>query len=248
MRSLNLWLVLWLWLPVLLQAKVEPPASVKAVGRMEVLVIYPEDRPQPSTQQFDAGLRSELEKSLGEEVEIYTEFLGLDRFPGPEHERNRAVYLAQRYAGRPPKVIVAAGMRALQFVRQCRGTSLPDVPVVFGGLRAAVYRPLEGQVEYGVTMELSTRPTVELMLKLHPSLKEVVLISGASFMDGRIEAVARAELAPLDAQVRLRYWSGLPLPDLLNRVRKLPPDTAIYFLSFYSDGRGLSYTDRKSVV
>jgi PAS domain S-box-containing protein len=214
---------------------------------LEVLVIYPEDSPQPSTQQFDSGLRGELQKTLGDEVEIYTEYLGLDRFPGPEHERNRASYLAARYRNHSPQIIVAAGMRALQFIRQCRGTSLPDVPVVFGGIRASTYQPAKGHPEYGVTMELSTRPTVELMLKLQPNLKEVVLVSGASFMDGRIEAAARAELEPLEARVRLRYWSGLPLPDLLNRVRKLPPDSAIYFLSFFSDGRGLNYTSNQVV-
>src|SRR5688572_8229853 len=106
MRSLNLWLVLWL--PVLLHAKAETPSSVKPAGRTEVLVIYPEDRPQPSTQRFDAGLRSTLERGLGEEVEIYTEYLALDQFPGPEHERSRMSSIASRYRDRSPQVIIAA--------------------------------------------------------------------------------------------------------------------------------------------
>src|SRR6478609_2771456 len=244
MRRLNLWLVLLL--PVLLRADLEPSVSrSRPVGRFEVLVIYPEDRPQPSTQDFDTGLRRQLAKELGEEVDIYTEFLGLDRFPGQEQEQDMARHFAQRYAARPPQIIVAAGMRALQFVRQYRGRELPDIPVVFGGLRSVVYKPVAGQAEYGVTMELATRPTVELMLRLHPDLQEVVVVSGASFMDGKIEAATRAELAPLGERVRLRYWSGLPLPDLLNRVRKLPPHTAIFFLSCFSDGRGIAYTSNQ---
>src|SRR5437868_3344440 len=109
MRSLNLWLVLWL--PVLLQAEAETPISVQPVGRLEVLVIYPEDSPQPSTQLFDSGLRGELQKKLGDEVEIYTEYLGLDRFPGPEHARNRASYLAARYRNHLPQLVIAAGAR-----------------------------------------------------------------------------------------------------------------------------------------
>lgn len=238
----RLYLCLVLWLPLLLQAKPEPAGSLPQKGRRDVLVIYPEDRPQPSTQQFDAGLRSELAASLGEEVELFTEYLGLDRFPGREHEQNRAEYLARRYRDRPPQLIIAAGLRSLEFVRQCRGVSLPDVPVVFGGVRSSSYPPAEGQPEYGVMMELSTRPTVELMLKLHPNLKEVVMVSGSGYMDDRIASVTRAELAELDAKVRLSYWSGSALPDLLHRVRKLPPDTAIFFLSFFSDSRGVTYT------
>ena len=246
MRRLSLWMVLLL--PVLLRAELSSPApAARPAGRLEVLVIYPEDRPQASTQQFDTGLRNQLGKILGEEVEVSTEFLGLDRFPGPDQERNRANYLASRYAGNPPEVMVAAGMRALEFVRQYRGTALPDVPVVFGGIRPSTYKPVEGPAEYGLTMELATRPTVELMLKLHPGLQEVVVISGASYMDGKIEAATRAELAPLSERVRLRYWSGLPLPDLLNRVRKLPSNSAVYFLSFFSDGRGLTYTSSQVI-
>lgn len=244
MRRLSLWLVLLL--PVLLRADMEPQDPTgRPLGRLEVLVIYPEDRPQPSSLEFDAGLRRQLIKELGDEVEIYTEFLGLDRFPGVEQEQDMVRHFAQRYAKHPPRVIVAAGTRSLQFVRQYRGKGLPDVPVVSGGLRASLFGAGEGPAEYGVTMELATRPTVELMLRLHTDLEEVVVISGASFMDGRIESATRAELAPLGERVRLRYWSGLPLPDLLNRVRKLPPRTAVFFLSYFSDGRGVVYTSNQ---
>jgi PAS domain S-box-containing protein len=244
MRRLFLWLVLLL--PVLLRVDLHGQESnTRPTGRLEVLVIYGEDHPLPSGLEFDTGLRRQLAKELGDEVEIYTEFLGLERFPGAEHEQDMARHLAQRYAARPPRVIVAAGVPALQFVRQHRGRELPDVPVVAGGLRSATFQAADNPREYGVTMELALRPTADLMLRLHPDLEEMVIVTGASFVDGRIESAARAELAPLGDRVRLRYWSGLPLPDLLNRVRKLPPRTAIYFLSFFSDGRGLTYTSNQ---
>jgi len=232
-----------LLLPLLVQAEVEPMAATgRPPGRLQVLVIYPEDSPQPSSQLFDAGLKQQLETSLGEEAEVFTEYLGLDRFSGTEHEQDLADHLRNRYSDSAPKVMVAAGMRALEFVRRYRGTALPEVPVVFGGIRNGTYRPVSSPAEYGVTMALTTRPTVELMLKLHRDLKEIVVVSGASYMDGRIEAAVRTELAPLGDKVDLRFWSGLPLPDLLNRARTLRPDAAIFFLSCFTDGRGVHYT------
>jgi PAS domain S-box-containing protein len=244
MSRFHLWLLLLL--PVLLRAELAPATGMTgSPGRFAVLVIYADGGPQPGAQLFDVGLHQQLEASLGEEVEVYTEYLGLDRFSGAEHEQNLAEHLRNRYRERALRVIVAVGSRALEFVRRFRGAELPDVPVVFGGVRQGAYRHVDGLAEYGLTMELATRPMVELMLKLHPHLREIVIVSGASFVDGRIEEVAQAELAPLAEQVALRYWSGLPLPDLLNQVRKLPPTTAIFFLSCFTDGRGVQYTSNQ---
>ncbi len=248
MRVRRLYLLLLLMLPAFLRAELGHPVprSSKPV-RSEVLVLYPNERLQPSSEQFDAGLRTQLQAILGDDIEIYTEFLGLDLFPESEAEQERdiAEHLGRRYAKHPPEVIVAAGIRALEFARKYQGTALPEVPVVFGGLRSDAYKPVPGRVEYGVTMELATRPTVEMMLQLQPDLQEVVVVSGAAFMDGKLEASARAELASLGDRVRLRYWSALPLPDLMNQARKLSPHAAIYFLSFMTDGRGLSYTSNQ---
>ncbi len=59
---------------------------------------------------------------------------------------------------RSPKIIVAAGIRALLFVREWRGIVLLNVPVVFGGVRTGAYRPVEGLSEYGVTVGSPSAP------------------------------------------------------------------------------------------
>jgi PAS domain S-box-containing protein len=226
----------------LLRAEMDHAAALARDDAPDVLVIYPDDRLLPSSHQFDAGLRSELSRRLKDNVDIYVEYLGLGRFADQNEEQIAADHLRQRYANRPPRVIVAAGPVGLEFVRKFRGSALPDVPVVVGGVRETSFHPMRGHAEYAVTMALATRPSVELMRQLQPGLTEVVVVSGASVIDSKIEDAARAELEPLADRVRFRYWSGLSLPDLLNRARQLTPGTGIFFLSFMADGRGRSFT------
>jgi PAS domain S-box-containing protein len=205
-----------------------------------VLLLYADDRPLPSSQEFDAGLRKTM--GVGDAYSLHTEFLGLNTFSSESEQRRMAEFLRQRYEVHPPVAIVAAGAQALDFVRKFRGTALPDVPVLFSSVRSSVYQPADQHAEYGVTMAWDMRPTADLMLRLHPDLKEIVVVTGSSFIDERIHATAVAELAPLADRVKLTYWNGLTLPELLARTRRLEAGAAIYFCTFMMDARGVNYT------
>lgn len=73
----------------------------------KVLVLFSHDRLLPLNMRIDEGFRTELEKLEGGRVEIFTEFLDVARFPGPERDEALEEYLRKRYANSAPHVLVA---------------------------------------------------------------------------------------------------------------------------------------------
>ena len=64
-------------------------------------------------------------------LELYTDFLDLGRFSGQEYERRTASYLADKYRGRKPEVVIALGPQALRFVSRNLSDLNFGAPLVF---------------------------------------------------------------------------------------------------------------------
>ncbi len=223
------------------------PVASAGGGHPRILLIYSADRLVPASQQFDEGLRDALGTGLKEDFDLYTEFLGADRFTDEGQEKQMAEHFRSRYATRAPRTIVAVGPEALAFARKYLGDVLPGVPVVFGCVRTGWYVLAPGHTEYGVTMRLALRPMLEAILQLQPGVGQVVVVSGASLADRDLGTIAHAEFEALAGKVRLTYWSGLPMAEMLASARRLSPDAAIFFLSLNEDGRGLSFVPERAV-
>jgi hypothetical protein len=66
-------------------------------------------------------------------LEIYEEFLDLDRFPDLARRPQLARGFAEKYRRAKPDVIVTEGSRALLFASDRLAGLFTDVPIVYGG-------------------------------------------------------------------------------------------------------------------
>ena len=87
--------------------------------------------------------------------------------------------------------------------------------------------------EYGATVRLATR--------LQPGLQHVFYIQSGLPANSSREAAIRNELAPFRNQLDVITLGDLTLDGLLNRVRSLPPHSAILFDTFLEDPSGKHY-------
>ena len=97
---LRLWVACWLLFA---------PAAPAAENR-SVLVLYSNHRLLPANLEFEAGLRETLANS----TELNAEFLDYPRFDGESYMRALTTFLREKYALRPPAVLVV-GARALSW-------------------------------------------------------------------------------------------------------------------------------------
>src|SRR5262249_33299455 len=82
------------------------------------------------------------------------------------------------------------------------------------------------------------RGSLEFIHTLQPDLRSVFVVSGAGRSDRQRESVARQELGQYHGKVTLTYVAGLSLEDLELRLRNLPQQSAVFFLSMFEDAAG----------
>ena len=103
---------------------------VVAAQTKTVLAVYSNNRLVPGNVAVDRGLREGLTLSGGQTVQTYSEFLDEPDFRGPDYESAVTTYLRQKYATRPPDVIVAVSNEAFDFLLRHRDQLFPGTPLV----------------------------------------------------------------------------------------------------------------------
>lgn len=210
-----------------------------------VLMLSSNDSLLPAGNEIAASLQKTLEAEASYGVELYTEFLDADRFPGPPHEARIESLLRGKYASTPIDLAVALGPQALGFLRQRRESLFPGTPLIFAGIS-------ERRIEQGgappnsagVVSRFDPAHTLDLALRLQPDARQVVIVTGASTFDRQWDAVARNELAPYTDRLELIHLSGLPMPRLLDELARLPPRTIVIYLTILEDGTGENFIPR----
>jgi signal transduction histidine kinase len=219
-------------------AWVQPkPQSVNSLPR--VLLLYSNDRFLPANLRFDSGFREVLDQGFDERYELFTEFLDAVRFPGEERSDAMAVSLRVRYKERPPHVLVAGGPEALDFFLNRRDWLFPHTPLVFGGLRLRDRPEIKfGPDVVGVPMSSEIVPTLEMVLRVRPRTREVVVVSGSAKSDREWNAVARTDFRPFESRIKVTFWDALPFTELTKRAHALPPEAAMFYLAYFQEPDG----------
>jgi len=106
---------------------------------------------------------------------------------------------------------------------------------VFYSLNPSQSRPANST---GLINDLNFGRSIDLALALQPDLKHVYVVSGATPSDRDYENQARAEFQPFEGRVDFTYFSGLVTTDLEQRLRALPPHSAVYYVVVRQDGAG----------
>ncbi len=242
----------------LLTAAVVCIGLMAASGRLEsagvetdnVLALYSNGRLLPSNVEGDRGFHHTIRSAGARPMVPSYEFLDAPRFGGPSFERTFAVYLGEKYAERPPRIVVAVGQEALSFLIRRRAELFTSVPIVHTGVdRAAIgsLSPLPRDV-VGVPADYSFTRTFETALRWHPRARRLVIVTGASNRDRELEAQARTESAAFSDRVRLEFLAGAPTPEILEALGELGSDAVVFTPGYFADGQGREFIPAQAVA
>lgn len=233
------------WAPPSLAAAVPtPPATDRTV-----LVLYSNGRLLPANVEFDQGLRAALSAAPGSGREVFDEFIDIPRFDTSEHLRTMETYLRDKYAHRPPTLLVTAGEEALRFLLGRRGDLFAGVPVVYAAVdRRALHElePLPADV-IGVPLEFDFAGTVAQAMRWHPEASRLWIVTGAAAWDRRSESRLRQEAKAFADRLTVEFLAALPTPELLQRLGTLGKDSIVFTPGYFQDGAGRSFIPRDSV-
>lgn len=224
-------------------------ASAAGGETHNVLVLYSNDRILPATVEGDRGFRAAVTSVRGERVELFNEYLDQPRFGGPSYEKTVATYLRDKYASRPPEIVVVGGDDALGFVLRYRTQLFPQAPVVHMGVSRSFLQSIHDKPAdlIGVPIEFDSSGTIDQALRWHPLARKLVIVTGTSASDRTWEAQLRGESARLAGRATVEFLAGLPHAEVLRRLGELGPDAVVFTPGYFEDGAGRAFTRRESV-
>jgi signal transduction histidine kinase len=234
------------WLIAGLLTTIGLPA-VAAQGVKNVIVLYSNGRLLPANIEVDRGLRQAVTASGERPVILFDEFLDQPRFEGQAYVRTIATYLREKYASRPPDVIVALGEEALEFTLRHRAELSTRVPVVYTAVSKWFLdpiKPLPADV-VGVPIEYDFHRTIDQALRWHPKARRLVIVTGASPWDREWEERLRKGVSPFKDRATVEFLSGLPQAAVLKRLGELKDDAVVFTPAYFQDGAGRHFVPRE---
>ena len=187
---------------------------------------------------YDVAMRDVITSATDRLVEFHGEPLDVVRFSGTEFEQELMAFLRKKYRDMKFDLIVAAGPGALDFAARNRNALWPETPVVFYSVLA---ESLEGKrlpPDFtGLTLGLDPAGTIDLAMLLQPGARRIVVVAGKGAYDknwiGRVRPLVERHRGRLEVE----YLIDEPLPEILDRVSKLPADTIVLYLSMLRDAQ-----------
>ncbi len=195
-----------------------------------VLALHVVRRDSPA---FDDTFRSVLQEGLSARLDYYSEFIDLNRIGEEKYQTALRSYLRTRYVDGGFDLVIASGPSVVDFLS--RDPSLFEgVPIVFttrAGVRA-------GPLSTGIVSTIDFKNTLTAALAIRPTTKRIFVVSGVATFDKLYADLFREQSAEFTNRVTFHELSGLPLPQIRERVRQLPSDAIVFFLSISDDGAG----------
>ncbi len=225
-------------------AVAQPPAT----GGTRVLLLFDEDTSLPGLAVLDQSLRATLTAGL-DRVEFYRESLSLSQFGDERHERVVTQYFGEKYRERQPQLIVAVMGPTLKYLLRHGRELFPGVPIIFCGADAEDIATVQlPSTVTGLLVRRKFAPTLDLALRLHPATARVYVVGGTSPFDQHLQVRARRELQPFERRLALEYLTDLAMTDLLARVKALPPNSLVLYLSLFRDAAGNAFVPHNAVA
>jgi len=204
--------------------------------RKKVLAIYFSLRQATLVVDVESATRRELADGLGDRLDYSSESIDLSRLPDPVYQGAVRAYLRAKYVESPPDVVIATSSSIVPFVS--REALFPDVPVVYATRPGVAGGPNSA----GVVSAVDFRGTLEAALVAQPATKHVFVVSGSAPGERTYLDIFDQQCRDFASRVTFHKVVGLGLPDLEERLRRLPADSIVYYLSVMGDDAGRTYS------
>ena len=210
--------------------------SFSSVAAKNILLLYSYGHGSRGIGIFDDAFFAILGAGGISTNNVFSEHLDLERNKAdPQYVQRTLEFLQKKYADRTIDLIVTVQQPALSFLLNDGRTIAPGASAIT--VQAPEPSPLEAGDRRIISQlaRFDIKGTLDRALELFPATQRVVLVSGSSDADRKMAQEAAVIAAPLQARLSFEYTADLPLPGLLDRVSKLPPNTVILFTQYNRD-------------
>jgi len=219
--------------------------SLEAQETKRVLILYSQEKGHPAHNLTDQGLHTAFQTTPSVDIQLYTEYLDVGRFPAPRHSSTVADFLRHKYSGMKIDAIIAVYPYAADFLLANRLTLFPGVPIIASEVTRSYAEKMEHsparRFMTGTILGDNIAGVMAAALRMRPATKRVALVAGTTPNDAYSEQIFRKGLSPYAGRIEVIDLTRLSMKETLSRVSSLPPDTLILYSSIFRDGAGKSF-------
>src|SRR5262245_8327639 len=140
-------------------------------------------------------------------LEVYGEYLDLIRFPSESYQRLFRDFLSDKYADDPPDLIILTYVGNLAVAEKFLNELFANIPAVAVGLTEEdlpVTRGGDGLT--GLAQRSDPAGTIELLRRLQPDRRRLVLIGGTAEVDRHVMSRAQQAVRSLGDPLEVVVW------------------------------------------
>lgn len=213
--------------------------AAKAGPVKRVLLISTGSRFSPGFALVDQAVLEALKRIESGTVEVYPENLDILRFPTDRFRRIFRDYLKEKYADQPPDLVILVYVGNLGTAEMLLQQLFPGTPVIVAGFtEEEVLRHQFGSFVSGIAQRVDPRATMELILRLQPETRRVIVIGGTAEVDRGVLNRVREAARSFMGRVEFEFWDNRSLAELRQAVSALPTQSVILFSRMFRDGAG----------
>ena len=226
----------------LIFAILAPLCAKGAPQAKRVLVVHSFGSVAPPFTIHSTAFETELVEKMRQRVDLDEVSLDMARYADPHLQEALVEYLQKRQAEWKPDLVVPIGSPAGAFVAQNRARLFADTPVLYCGMdrRRLPADALETDAAFvGENFDLPA--FVDDILQISPSTKNIAIVLGASPVEKLWAKAFREAFVPFAGRVNFIWLNDLSFDQMLERTRRLPPNSWIFLGLLVRDANGVSH-------
>ena len=215
----------------------------------EVLLIHSYHKGYIWSDDISKSIENKFKKY--NDIELTTVYMDTKRVADPIYLNNLARLYKQQFEGRSFDLILVSDNNAFEFAIRYHEYLFKDLPVLFCGInnfdKALLDENNMKQHMSGVVEQVDLEKNFELISKLHPNLKNLLIINDTSKTGYAVKRDLNPIIEKYNKKFNIEYVDNLEINSLKNKVANLDKEnSAILFVLLFKDTTGKYFTYKQS--
>jgi diguanylate cyclase (GGDEF)-like protein len=223
--------------------------SSDVFAQNKILVLHSYHQGLEWTDQISEGISSVF--PYKDEVKIYYEYLDAKRNSSKKYYDKLISLYREKAKIIDFDVIIVSDNAAFDFIIEYGEELYPEIPIVFCGVNNFNRNLIENKEDIcGIVENADHRKIIDLILKLHPNLNELIIINDQTLTGKNIQEELEVILKDYKNEIEYKIWDTFTLNELQNRLINLDKNDVIYLLVFNrdKDGNFISYNQGIEII
>jgi C4-dicarboxylate-specific signal transduction histidine kinase len=230
--------ILWCVCLIALGVAGQAPLASSAEAPRRIFLLEGLEPSLPASVETVAAFKKRLKQRTSANLEVFTDFLDLGRFRGPDADTRLVQYLKSKFTEARPDLIISISRGATYFLAQHRAEIAAGIPTAYcctpisPADRVDLPRGMPG-----IRIDYDWVTTFKLAQSLQPDARTVVFVSGNSVLGRAWQNDAVLQLKAFLPKYQVQYLIG-GHDEILEQMRHLTRDSIVLLMPIFGGNFG----------